>query len=157
MTKGITEKEPDPRVVYADIIDLPHPRSAKHPQMSLYDRAAQFAPFAALSGYDEMIDEEVRRTEAQIELGEAETDRLNASLTGILRELKAGKKPVCEITYFVPDARKEGGSYVTAREEIRRFDAGERKLILSRRSGYGGEYVAIALDRILQIEYTDQR
>ena len=55
----------DPRTVYADIIDLPRPRSRKHPPMSLYDRAAQFAPFAALSGFDEMIREEARRTEEQ--------------------------------------------------------------------------------------------
>ena len=55
MAKGITEKEPDPRIVYADIIDLPHHQSPTRPRMSLYARSAQFAPFAALSGYDEMI------------------------------------------------------------------------------------------------------
>lgn len=61
MAKGIINKEPDPRIVYADIIDLPHHQSSTHPHMSLYDRAAQFAPFAALTGYDDMITEEARK------------------------------------------------------------------------------------------------
>ena len=66
MAKGITEKEPDPRIVYADIIDLPHHQSPTRPHMSLYDRAAQFAPFAALTGYDDMIVEEVRETDTRV-------------------------------------------------------------------------------------------
>ena len=66
MTKGITEKEPDPRIVYADIIGLPHHQSPTRPHMSLYDRAAQFAPFAALTGYDDMIVEEVRETDTRV-------------------------------------------------------------------------------------------
>ncbi len=61
MAKGIINKEPDPRIVYADIIDLPHHQSSTHPHMSLYDRAAQFAPFAALTGYDDMITQEARK------------------------------------------------------------------------------------------------
>ena len=60
MTKGITEKEADPRIIYADIIDLPHWRSPTRPHMSLYERAAQFASYKALSGYEDMIAEEVR-------------------------------------------------------------------------------------------------
>ncbi len=66
MAKGIINKEPDPRIVYADIIDLPHHQSSTHPHMSLYDRAAQFAPFAALTGYDDMITEEARKTNDSI-------------------------------------------------------------------------------------------
>ncbi len=61
MTKGITGKEPDPKIVYADIIDMPHHQSLAHPHMSLYDRAAQFAPFAALTGYEDMINEEAKK------------------------------------------------------------------------------------------------
>lgn len=57
-------KETEARILYGDIIDLPHHQSAEHPHMSLYDRAAQFAPFAALTGYEEMIEEEARRSEA---------------------------------------------------------------------------------------------
>lgn len=66
MAKGIINKEPDPRIVYADIIDLPHHQSSTHPHMSLYDRAAQFAPFAALTGYDDMITEEARKINEDI-------------------------------------------------------------------------------------------
>ena len=61
MTKGITGHEPDPRAIYADIIDVPHHQSATRTHMSLYDRAAQFAPFAALTGYDDMVEEEPAR------------------------------------------------------------------------------------------------
>ena len=77
MTKGISGKEPDPRVIYADIIDLPHHQSPTRPHMSLYDRAAQFAPFAALTGYDDMVAEEARIVDNKIELSETEIDRLN--------------------------------------------------------------------------------
>ena len=61
MTKGITGNEPDPRIIYADIIDLPHWQSPTRPHMSLHDRAAQFAPFAALTGYHEMVSEEAKQ------------------------------------------------------------------------------------------------
>ena len=81
MTKGITEREPDPREVYGDIIDHPHWESPTHPPMSLYDRAAQFAPFAALSGYDDMIGEEARLVDNRIELSEEETEELNRKLS----------------------------------------------------------------------------
>ena len=151
----MTGREPDPakdpRVVYADIIDLPHPRSAKHPPMSLYDRAAQFAPFAALSGYDEMVGEEARLTEKQIELGESDREQLNEELTRLAKALEEGRMPRCEITRFVPDERKEGGAYVTSREEIRRVDPAARQLILNRKEGYGGSWVTVDLDRILEI------
>ena len=65
MTQEITGKERAPRIEYADIIDMPHHQSAKHPHMSLSDRAAQFSPFAALSGYEDMIDEEARHTQEE--------------------------------------------------------------------------------------------
>ena len=70
MTKGLTGKEPDPEIVYADIFRLPHHVSDHHPPMSLRDRAAQFSPFAALSGYEELVSEEARRTTDRIESGE---------------------------------------------------------------------------------------
>jgi hypothetical protein len=65
MTKGITNKEPDPEIVYADIFHHPHWQSPTRPHMSLYDRAAQFAPFAALTGYEDMVSEEARRVEKE--------------------------------------------------------------------------------------------
>ena len=77
MKKQAAGKAPDPRVVYADIISHPHHVSDHHPQMSLYDRAAQFAPFAALPGYDDMIAEEARPVARRIELSEEEQEQLN--------------------------------------------------------------------------------
>ncbi len=65
LTKGITGKEPDARIVYGDIIDMPHHQSQTHPHMSLYDRAAQFAPFAALTGYEDMINEEAKENQSR--------------------------------------------------------------------------------------------
>lgn len=62
LTKGLRNNEPDPRIVYKDIIDMPHHQSLTHPHMSLYDRAAQFAPFAALTGYEDMINEEAQKS-----------------------------------------------------------------------------------------------
>lgn len=151
MAKGITGKEADPRVVYRDIIDLPAPKSKKHPAMSLYDRAAQFAPFAALTGYDDMIQEEARLTEEKIELGEDALEQLNQELAELQRRLQAGEQPRCELTYFVPDETKRGGAYVTGLEEIRRMDPAAGKLILARKEGYGEEYVTIDLHQILEL------
>ena len=68
MTKGITNKEPDPEIIYADIFHHPHWQSPTRPHMSLYDRAAQFAPFAALTGYEDMVNEEARRVEKATDL-----------------------------------------------------------------------------------------
>ena len=62
LTKGYRKNEPDSRIVYKDIIDMPHHQSLTHPHMSLYDRAAQFAPFAALTGYEDMINEEAQKS-----------------------------------------------------------------------------------------------
>ena len=87
MAKGITGKEPDPRIVYADIIDLPHHQSSKHLHMSLYDRAAQFASYKALSGYEDMIGEEARQTNRKIDLEEPGLDVLNQKLNPMLRSL----------------------------------------------------------------------
>ena len=101
MTKGITGKEPDPREVYGDIIDHPHWESPTHPPMSLYDRAAQFAPFAALSGYDDMIDEEARLVDNKIELSDEELEELNRKLSRINESINQGNPPAAIITYFV--------------------------------------------------------
>ena len=80
MEKGIQKKEPDPRIVYADIIDLPHHQSSTRPHMSLYDRAAQFSSYKALTGYEDMVAEEARVTEEKISLEEFELELLNQKL-----------------------------------------------------------------------------
>lgn len=96
---------------YDDIINLPHHVSERHPQMSMYNRAAQFAPFAALTGHDSTITEAARLTEAEEELSESDAEVLNRKLA-YLQSLD--EKPTISVTYFVPDDKKEGGSYHTA-------------------------------------------
>ena len=106
---------------YDDIIHLPHPDSPKHPRMSLYDRAAQFSPFAALTGHSAAIAETGRMTDQRMELDEYEMARVDAELQR-LQELLPGR-PTASITYFVPDERKNGGSYQTVTGEVKRIDA----------------------------------
>ena len=110
MTEGIHEKEPDPRIVYADIIDMPRPQSERHQPMSLYDRAAIFSPFAALTGYDDMIGEEERLTDTRRELTDDEKSELNRVLYE-LSERPHENIPV-RLVYFKPDKLKSGGEYV---------------------------------------------
>lgn len=102
---------------YDDIINLPHHVSKKHPQMSMLDRAAQFSPFAALTGYGDAIDEAARVTEAQIELDDNERQEIDR----ILREVYETGSPV-EVTHFVPDERKAGGAYVVTAGVIKAID-----------------------------------
>lgn len=95
--------------LYDDIIDLPHHVSDRHPQMSMYNRAAQFAPFAALTGHDSAITEAARLTDAEQELSESDAEVLNRKLAFILQHIKDNIS--VEILYFEPDGRKAGGSY----------------------------------------------
>lgn len=125
---------------YGGIIRLPHHTSEKHMQMTRADRAAQFAPFAALSGYGDEIDETARLTDGRIELSEDEKELLD----GKLRMLGDGICSEAAITYFVPDSRKAGGCYRTEAGEVRRIDELERTVIM--RSG-----VKIHIDDILSI------
>ena len=111
---------------YADIIDRPHHVSKKRAPMSLLARAAQFSPFAALTGYDDLIAESARWTQTQAELDESEKERLDR----ILRFLfQTGAE--ADITWFVPDGRKQGGAYRTARGTIARYDGLKRSITLS--------------------------
>ena len=126
---------------YSDIIDLPHPTSPKHPRMSMLNRAAQFAPFAALTGFGQAIDETARLTDRRIELGEAELAELNEKLSRLMQRLPAE----AEITYFVPDARKSGGRYVTERLPVRQIRPAEGVLALA-----GGR--TIDLDCVIDVE-----
>lgn len=144
-------KEPDPRTVYADIIDLPHHQSAKRKHMSLHDRAAQFAPFAALVGYDEMVDEEARLTDRQIRPGESDLDRLDRIFRCLTAQLSAGQRPEISVLVFVPDARKAGGRYETVTGRAKRLDPVEKKLILLG-SSIPPEEISLNLDRILDLE-----
>lgn len=105
---------------YEDIIALPHHVSGSHPQMSLADRAAQFSPFAALTGYEDAIDESARLTEEQIELDENAREELDEKLRQI-RECGEAH-PEITVTYFQKDARKDGGAYVTLTDRVKKID-----------------------------------
>ena len=112
---------------YDDVINRQHPTSKKHPRMSNMNRAAQFAPFAALTGYEESIEETARLTDRRIELSEYEIEELNAKLNFIQEHIK--ERPEVTITYFQPDERKEGGTYVTVTGKVRRIDEVNRVII----------------------------
>ena len=152
MAKGITGKEPDPREVYGDIIDHPHWKSTSREPMSLYDRAAQFSPFAALTGYDDMIDEEARMVDNRIELSEEEWTELNRKL-GLMDEMiRNGIRQVAGITYFVPDPFKPGGEYRTVSEKVRRIDAAHGIIQLDRKVTVAEAYMEIRIGDILDIQ-----
>ena len=106
---------------YAGIMNLPHHVSPTRPQMPISDRAAQFSPFAALTGHSAAIAETGRLTDQRMELDEYEMARADAELQR-LQELLPGR-PTASITYFVPDERKNGGSYQTVTGSVKRIDA----------------------------------
>ena len=128
---------------YDDIINLPHHVSAKRPQMSRSARAAQFAPFAALVGLDDEMEETARLTDAKPELEEADKEKINRVLLEIRNNPQ--KETAVELTFFRPDGRKDGGAIITRPCTVRRIDEIERKLILSDRS-------EIEFDNILSIK-----
>ena len=117
---------------YDDIINLPHHVSAKRPQMSRSARAAQFAPFAALVGLDDEMEETARLTDAKPELEEAEKEKINRALLEIRNNPQ--KETAVELTFFRPDGRKDGGAIITRPCSVRRIEEIERKLILIDRS-----------------------
>lgn len=112
---------------YDDIINLPHHISKKRRPMPIIDRAAQFAPFAALTGYEDAVNETARLTDRKIELSDGELAELDKKLH-ILRE-RLGDKPEIGITYFKPDERKSGGEYVTVRAVVRKINTYARTLM----------------------------
>ena len=114
---------------YEDIIHLPHHQSATRPHMSLYDRAAQFSPFAALTGFDGVIAETGRMTERKIELSEYERSLLDQQLIRIDEELRKGNHPEITVVYFVPDPRKAGGAYEEYTGRVRSIDAVEKCVV----------------------------
>ena len=94
---------------YSDIINYPHYEPRNHPRMPLHDRAAQFAPFAALSGHADAIIETARQTDTQIELSPDMTDELNRRFEEL--QSRIAEHPSVTVTYFLPDVKKNGGSY----------------------------------------------
>lgn len=104
---------------YDDIIDLPRPDS-KHPKMSRIDRAAQFSPFAALTGHEDSIKETARLTEEQIDLDESQKDEIGRLLSYLAENIQ--QKPEITIRWFQPDRRKSGGVYQRARDRVVKID-----------------------------------
>lgn len=115
--------------LYEDIIHLPHHVSKTRPQMSMIDRAAQFSPFAALTGYDAAIKETGRLTDERTDLGEETKAMLDMKQHYLLAVIS--DQPEITVTYFVPDERKAGGAYVTVTGNLKRIDEYERLLILT--------------------------
>lgn len=114
---------------YEDIIHLPHHQSSNRPHMSLYDRAAQFSPFAALTGFNGVIAETGRMTERKIELSEYERSLLDQQLIRIDEELRKGNHPEITVVYFVPDPRKAGGAYEKYTGRVRSINAVEKCVV----------------------------
>lgn len=113
---------------YDDIMNLPHHVSKKHPQMSLEERAAQFAPFAALTGYNDAINETARLTNDRIELNDEEKNILDYKIQ-IIQE-RMSKRPTLTFTYFIPDPKKDGGRYITVTGIVRKIDEYRQVIIL---------------------------
>lgn len=128
---------------FDDIIDLPHHVSSSRPHMSLHDRAAQFSPFAALTGYESALKETSRLTTGKMELSEEELELLNYKIKKLQKCIST--HPSVDITYFIPDERKEGGSYTSSIKNIKRIDDCLRILHFT-------DGTSIAIDDILSLE-----
>lgn len=129
---------------YDDIINLPHHVSATRPQMSRHDRAAQFSPFAALTGHEAAIRETARRTEQEHEPGEDYADILDRKLD-LLRQL-SGEAPRITVRYFAPDTKKAGGEYITVSGRLKKIDEHRRLLVLE-------DQTEISVERIVNLDY----
>ena len=114
---------------YEDIVNLPPHISKKHPQPTMMDRAARVAPFAAITGYEEMVLEEARVTEERIDLDEGALSLLNEKLNMIQEFLD--EEPEIKITYFEPDKKKTGGAYVSITGVVKRIDEYEHLVIMT--------------------------
>ena len=128
---------------YDDIINLPHHVSKTRPQMSMVDRAAQFSPFAALTGYDAAIKETGRLTDEKVNLSEEEKEALDRKQQILMERL--GDHPALTVAYFVPDAKKSGGAYVTKDGNLKKIDGFERWMMLT-------DGTKIPLDDVADIE-----
>ena len=114
---------------YDDILHLPHPTSKRHPRMPIADRAAQFSPFAALTGHKAAIEETARVTDRRIELDEDAKEQLDQTLQLLLERID--EQPEITVTWFSPDKKKAGGQYHTATGKLKRIDTLESRLILT--------------------------
>lgn len=114
---------------YEDIINMPHHISERHPQMSIEARAAQFAPFAALTGYSDAVKETSRITEKRIEIDEELKLQLNTKLQKIIKNINTN--PKITFTYFIYDDKKEGGKYINKTGCVKKIDITNEYIILT--------------------------
>ena len=128
---------------YDDIIRLPHHVSTRHPQMSIHDRAAQFSPFAALTGHDAAIRETERLTEKWVELDEDSKEQLDERLQMIREHL--AERPEITFTFFQPDERKQGGAYRTITGKVKKIDEYEHRILLE-------DGTALMVEHLVSIE-----
>lgn len=126
---------------YSDIINLSRPVS-KRPRMTLEQRSAQFAPFAALTGYEGQVKETARLTNKKIEINEELKEILNQKIQLIQKKIK--EQPQIEITYFIPDSKKDGGKYETVTNSVKKIDTYKGEIILI-------DGTTIAIDEIIDI------
>ena len=140
---GIANANAGTATPYDDIINLPHHTSATHPHMSAYDRAAQFSPFAALTGHDAAITETARLTQTRVELDEYSKADLNQRLS--IMQDQMDEQPNVSITYFQPDKKKSGGAYITAAGCVKKIDEYEHALIME-------DDTRILIDQIIAID-----
>lgn len=128
---------------YSDIINHPHYVSKTRPQMSELERAAQFSPFAALTGYDAAIKETGRLTDERIEIGEETKSVLDMKQQYLLEMIS--EQPEIAVTYFVPDEKKSGGEYITVTGNLKRIDEYERQMLFT-------DGKKIPMDEVVDIE-----
>lgn len=131
---------------YEDIINLPHYDPQNHPRMDRSKRIAQFAPFAALTGYEEQVKEAGRLTMEKIEISEELRNTINNKLQTIMMKIKS--KPKVTITYFVQDKRKRGGTYITITGNVKKIDQIEKQIIMT-------DNKKISMNNVLKIEETN--
>lgn len=131
---------------YDDIINLPHYVSKKHPQMSLEARSAQFAPFAALTGYEDEIQETGRLTNERKELNEELKQILDNKLKKIQEQIST--KPEITCTYFIPDEKKDGGKYIEVKGKVIKIDRYNKLIVLE-------DKTEIPIEEIIEIKDQD--
>ena len=129
---------------YEDMLYLEPPVSKIHRKMSISERAAQFMPFAALTGYEDLIRESSRMTQRRIELSETEIEELKNKLEFL--HVHEKEKPLIKVMYFLQDLKKNGGSYQTVEKQLHRIDDIEKKVIFKDRT-------TIQFDDIILVEY----
>ena len=132
---------------YEDIVHLSRPQSAVHPPMDMIERAAQFAPFAALTGYDGVIQETARYVDKPVELTDSAKEELNQQFRLLVTQLN--QYPRVTLTHYIPDDRKAGGCYVKTTGNLRRVDEYTRELELV-------DSTRVDMDTVISVETAEE-